>query len=643
MRNLEESLKDFEEEMRLEKIVAEFEQVCGNLDDVIEPYLCDKFAHDQSLLLKEGTVNLYIKALKFLYDLPYRLEGDGVDDNTSSLDLDGSVNQPNLLDLQHLVETNRDAAVKLLDDFGDTLEERLNHVYVDEGNSSVVKFAITVFNHYKMFLERLMESKSPDLGEYNPDDDALNTDFGDWKMFESGIYLLKDFENWLLLSEHKDGATTYSYISMLKRIYKNFFQKLPEYKLLLDLPRLIKEESGEVNALLNRLMGKLKGEIVSNEDECKSDIPKSAQASGKTVFAYYITFIQRLLEKGGARRRHIARYRERLIDNLRMYLSEEEEREIYGATNSKDMDVRGNIRGGLLGLAVASSVGRYMQLMKKDEWETGELFETLDDVDDNDDECLRSSDCWTVEVEQIMCFLKSIVLHNGKLVMADVETDMKALPDNDYWRGNASAVQSIIFDEEMKTMLPVSPTPFTGVLAASLLGLLYYPNTHILKEKVKEVCEHWPFDDTSAEVVVLMARIINSVSAWDEAPERDIVYWASECSDQVKAYVEKGCYEDLEELQPIDEQTPDTPLHALGVALWAFYTAKSYKEGIEWIAYGKGDNMLSLMWAGLLLGFKFGIKGIPPYNIYKLKHVGKLFLLAGGVQSIGTKMLFDTL
>ena len=225
MRNLEESLKDFEEEMRLEKIVAEFEQVCGNLDDVIEPYLCDKFARDQSLLLKEGTVNLYIKALKFLYDLPYRLEGDGVDDNTSSLDLDGSVNQPNLLDLQHLVETNRDAAVKLLDDFGDTLEERLNHVYVDEGNSSVVKFAITVFNHYKMFLERLMESKSPDLGEYNPDDDALNTDFGDWKMFESGIYLLKDFENWLLLSEHKDGATTYSYISMLKRIYKNFFQK----------------------------------------------------------------------------------------------------------------------------------------------------------------------------------------------------------------------------------------------------------------------------------------------------------------------------------------------------------------------------------------------------------------------------------
>ena len=643
MRNLEESLKDFEEEMRLEKIVAEFEQVCGNLDDVIEPYLCDKFAHDQSLLLKEGTVNLYIKALKFLYDLPYRLEGDGVDDNTSSLDLDGSVNQPNLLDLQHLVETNRDAAVKLLDDFGDTLEERLNHVYVDEGNSSVVKFAITVFNHYKMFLERLMESKSPDLGEYNPDDDALNTDFGDWKMFESGIYLLKDFENWLLLSEHKDGATTYSYISMLKRIYKNFFQKLPEYKLLLDLPRLIKEESGEVNALLNRLMGKLKGEIVSNEDECKSDIPKSAQASGKTVFAYYITFIQRLLEKGGARRRHIARYRERLIDNLRMYLSEEEEREIYGATNSKDMDVRENIRGSLLGLAVASSVGRYMQLMKKDRWEIGEQYKTLDDVDDNDDECLRSSDCWTVEVEQIMCFLKSIVLHNGKLVMADVETDMKALPDNDYWRGNASAVQSIIFDEEMKTMLPVSPTPFTGVLTASLLGLLYYPNTHILKEKVKEVCEHWPFDDTSAEVVVLMARIINSVSAWDEAPERDIVYWASECSDQVKAYVEKGCYEDLEELQPIDEQTPDTPLHALGVALWAFYTAKSYKEGIEWIAYGKGDNMLSLMWAGLLLGFKFGIKGIPPYNIYKLKHVGKLFLLAGGVQSIGTKMLFDTL
>ena len=220
---------------------------------------------------------------------------------------------------------------------------------------------------------------------------------------------------------------------------------------------------------------------------------------------------------------------------------------------------------------------------------------------------------------------------------------MKALPDNDYWRGNASAVQSIIFDEEMETMLPVSPTPFTGVLTASLLGLLYYPNTHILKEKVKEVCEHWPFDDTSAEVVVLMARIINSVSAWDEAPERDIVYWASECSDQVKACVEKGCYEDLEELQPIDEQTPDTPLHALGVALWAFYTAKSYKEGIELIAYGKGDNMLSLMWAGLLLGFKFGIKGIPPYNIYKLKHVGKLFLLAGGVQSIGTKMLFDTL
>ena len=635
-----ERLKELDKEILFEEIIEQFEKACPEID--VEPYLCDEFEHDMMVLGKE-TVKLYIKALKFCYDLPYMLIEEDGDSGIYVIKEDESPSQPTLLDLEHLVKTNRDAAIKLLSDFENILLDRLAKVDIGDENASSVTFATTVFRRYREFLQRLMEGKSAVLGDYTPDDDAISGEFGDWKMFDDGIYLLQDFENWLLLSEHKEGATTYSYISMLKRIYKNFFQKLPEYKLLLDLPRLIKEEPGEVNALLNRLMGKLKGEIVSNEDESKSDIPKSAQASGKTVFAYYITFIQRLLEKGGARRRHIARYRERLIDNLRMYFSEEEEREIYGATNSKDMDVRENIRGSLLGLAVASSVGRYMQLIKRDRWEIGEQYKTLDDVDDNDDECLRSSDCWTVEVEQMMCFLKSIVLHNGKLVMTDVETDMKALPDNDYWRGNASAVQSIIFDEEMETMLPVSPTPFTGVLTASLLGLLYYPNIHILKEKVKEVCEHWPFDDTSAEVVVLMARIINSITAWDEVSERDIVYWASECSDQVKACVEKGCYEDLEELQPTDEQAPDTPLHALGVALWAFYTAKSYKEGIELIAYGKGDNMLSLMWAGLLLGFKFGIKGIPPYNIYKLKHVGRLFLLASGVQSIGTKMLFDTL
>ena len=60
-----------------------------------------------------------------------------------------------------------------------------------------------------------------------------------------------------------------------------------------------------------------------------------------------------------------------------------------------------------------------------------------------------------------------------------------------------------------------------------------------------------------------------------------------------------------------DEKSMEYTLRTLGAALWAYWHATSYKEGILKIVLSGGDADTNAAVAGAILGAKFGIDQIP--------------------------------
>ena len=70
-------------------------------------------------------------------------------------------------------------------------------------------------------------------------------------------------------------------------------------------------------------------------------------------------------------------------------------------------------------------------------------------------------------------------------------------------------------------------------------------------------------------------------------------------------------HEGLDSLCLDDEKSMGYTLRTLGAALWAYWHATSYKEGILKIVLSGGDADTNAAVAGAILGAKFGINPIP--------------------------------
>ena len=80
---------------------------------------------------------------------------------------------------------------------------------------------------------------------------------------------------------------------------------------------------------------------------------------------------------------------------------------------------------------------------------------------------------------------------------------------------------------------------------------------------------------------------------------------------QIIPFIDLAYHEGLDSLCLDDEESMGYTLRTLGAALWAYWHATSYKEGILKIVLSGGDADTNAAVAGAILGAKFGIDQIP--------------------------------
>ena len=93
--------------------------------------------------------------------------------------------------------------------------------------------------------------------------------------------------------------------------------------------------------------------------------------------------------------------------------------------------------------------------------------------------------------------------------------------------------------------------------------------------------------------------------------EEDVIGIAKQYDERIIPFVDLVYHEGLDSLCLDDEKSMGYTLRTLGAALWAYWHATSYKEGILKIVLSGGDADTNAAVAGAILGAKFGINQIP--------------------------------
>lgn len=117
----------------------------------------------------------------------------------------------------------------------------------------------------------------------------------------------------------------------------------------------------------------------------------------------------------------------------------------------------------------------------------------------------------------------------------------------------------------------------------------------------------------------------------------EIVDIAKYYDERIVLFVDMAHQDDLEALDLDDEASMGYTLKTLGAALWSYWHANSYREGISKIILSGGDADTTSAVAGAILGAKFGLEQIPEVwrngLIYKAELCSKVSLLSKVVQN----------
>lgn len=275
--------------------------------------------------------------------------------------------------------------------------------------------------------------------------------------------------------------------------------------------------------------------------------------------------------------------------------------------------------GTIFGQAVGDALGLSTEFMSKQEVDLfypNGIDDYLQIVQDDHRRRWQRGD-WTDDTDMMLCILDSFVacqkvdvldiarrfkewMMNGGMGIGRHTYNVMALGD---YTSNPQKAAEIIWKMGKKKAAANG-----AVMRTSVVGLL--------KENVvnnaENICKLTHFDPRCVGSCVIVSSIIHALVFEDRILDyEEVIGIAKQYDERIVPFVDLAYHEGLDSLCLDDEKSMGYTLRTLGAALWAYWHATSYKEGILKIVLSGGDADTNAAVAGAILGAKFGICHIP--------------------------------
>ena len=155
-----------------------------------------------------------------------------------------------------------------------------------------------------------------------------------------------------------------------------------------------------------------------------------------------------------------------------------------------------------------------------------------------------------------------------------------------------------------------------GIMRTSIVGCL--------KEKVtvhaENICRLTHYDPRCVGSCVIISEIVHAlVYSSESLSYEDIVDIADDYDCEIRKYVDMAYHDDLDSLHLDEQGKIGYTLKTLGSALWAYWHAMTFEDGLLQVVNQGGDADTNAAVAGAVLGAKFGCDSIPTHLLNGLR------------------------
>ena len=231
------------------------------------------------------------------------------------------------------------------------------------------------------------------------------------------------------------------------------------------------------------------------------------------------------------------------------------------------------------------------------------------------------------DTNQMLCVLDELVDHNG------IEPRGLAARFN-HWletdgRGCGTLVYNVIVhrdflidpllaSEHRWVLSHRNSAPNGGVMRTSVIGLI--PSD--VEQLAATACKVTHFDPRCIGSSVIVSLIIhNLVWRGKELSYEEIREIGLRYDERIAEWIDKAYFStDIEALYLDESHSIGFTLRTLAAALWCFWHAQSFKDGLVSVVNEGGDADTNAAVACAILGAKFGYSAIPKYYIDNLVH-----------------------
>ena len=175
-----------------------------------------------------------------------------------------------------------------------------------------------------------------------------------------------------------------------------------------------------------------------------------------------------------------------------------------------------------------------------------------------------------------------------------------------------------------------------GLMRTSIVGAL--PKE--VEKAAANICRLTHYDPRCVGSCVIVSELIHSL-IYDSQPitYQQMIEIADRYDERIKRYISLSREADIKALELQDEQSMGYTLKTLSVALWAYWNASSFKEGLLAVVNAGGDADTNAAVACAILGAKYGYSAIPQEYIDGLLHKNELDIIVDGISNyLGLQM-----
>lgn len=171
-----------------------------------------------------------------------------------------------------------------------------------------------------------------------------------------------------------------------------------------------------------------------------------------------------------------------------------------------------------------------------------------------------------------------------------------------------------------------------GLMRTSVVGL--FPKA--VRTCAENICKLTHYDPRCVGSCVIASELINALVYGKPKPRRfEMLDIAGSYDERIEEYIDRSEAEDIKDL--MDDDAMGYTLVTLSVALWAYWHAKSFEDGLLKVVNAGGDADTNAAIACAILGAKFGFNSITKEYVDGLIYKDQLEEVVDGLTKICIK------